>query len=106
MFPLAKIKLLPELELARHGHVAIRIGLMQIIEQAAALANHLEKPAAGAVIFNILLQMLSEMVDPLREQSNLNIGTAGIPVMHAKLFNCLVLLFHTVRFQNKRIRRI
>jgi hypothetical protein len=40
----------------------------------------------------------------LCEQSNLNVGTAGIAVMHPKRFNCFVLLFHTVRFQNQRIR--
>ena len=102
--PLAyKNQLLTELELAGYSHIAAVIGPMQIIKQTTALTYHLEQSAAGTVIFMVLLQMLSEMVDPLREQSNLNVGTAGITVMHSKRFNCFVLLFHTIRFQKIRI---
>jgi hypothetical protein len=99
-----EIYLLAELQFAGDSDVAVIVGLVEIIEQPTALADHLEQPAAGAVVFIVLLQVLSEMVDPLREQSNLNVGTAGIAVMHPKRFNRFVLLFHTVRFQNKRIR--
>jgi hypothetical protein len=68
---------------------------VEIIQQAAALAHHLEQSAAGTVILIVLLQMLSEVIDPLCEQSNLNIGTAGITVMHPKCLNCFVLRFLT-----------
>jgi hypothetical protein len=36
----------------------------------------------------------------------LNVGTARVALVHAKRFNCFVLLFDTVRFQNKIIRRV
>jgi hypothetical protein len=102
--PLTTKNLLTELQFTSHCNVAVVISFVQIIQQTAALADHLEQPAARAVVLIVLLQMLSEMIDPLGEQSNLNVGTTGISVMHPKLFNCFVLLFHTVRFQNKRIR--
>ena len=101
---LATLKLLTELQFLGDGDVAAGIGFVEIIQQAAAAADHLEQPAAGAVVLHVLLQMLSEVVDPLREQSNLNVGAPGIFLVHPKLFNCLVLNFHTVRIQNKRIR--
>ena len=99
MSPLATLKLLTEFEFTSDSDVALGICFVQIIEQTAALAYHLEKATARAVVFVVLLQMLSEVVDPLCEQSNLNIGTAGITVMHPKCLNCFVLRFHTVRFQ-------
>ena len=55
------------------------------------------------MVLVVLLQMLSEVIDPLGQQSNLNVGAPGIAVMHAERFNCFVLLFDTVRFQNNRI---
>ena len=102
--PLATKILLTEFQFARDCDVAVIVCPVQIIQQTPALTDHLKQPAPGAVVFNVLLQMLSEMIDPLRQQSNLNVGTAGIAVMHPKRFNCFVFLFHTVRFQNQRIR--
>lgn len=104
MFPWLIENLLAQLQLARDRHVPAVVGLVEVIQQASALADHLQQSTTGAVIFVVLLQVLSEMIDSLREQSNLNVGTAGVTVMHPKRFNCFVLLFHTVRFQNKRIR--
>ena len=101
---LATLKLLTELELLGDGDVAAGIGFVEIIQQTTAAADHLEQPAAGAVVLHVLLQMLSEVINPLCEQSNLNVGAPGIFLVHPKLFNCLVLNFHTVRIQNKRIR--
>jgi hypothetical protein len=101
MSALATLNLLTELQFASDRHVATVICLMQVIQQPAALADHLQQTPAGTMVFGVLLQMLSEVVDTLCEQSNLNVGTAGIAVMHLKRFNCFVLLFHTVRFQIK-----
>ena len=85
MSPLATLNyLLTQLQLLGHGDVTLGIGLIQIIQEATALAHHLEQSAAGTMILVVLLQVLSEVVDPLCEQSNLNIGTAGITVMHPK----------------------
>lgn len=98
------LKLFTELQLAGHCDVALGVGFIEIIEQTTTLANHLEQATAGAVVFVVFLQVLCEMVNSLGEQSNLNVRTAGITVMHPKLFNCFVLKFHTVRFQSKRIR--
>ena len=95
--------LLAELQFASDRHVAIVIRFVEIIEQTPALADHLQQSAAGTVILVVLLQMLSEVIDPLGQQSNLNVGAPGIAVMHAERFNCFVLLFDTVRFQNNRI---
>ena len=97
-------KLLTELELLGDGHVPVGIRFVEIIQQTAAAAYHLEQPAARAVVLHVLLQMLSEVINPLCEQSNLNVGAPCVLFVHLELFNCLVLNFHTVRIQNKRIR--
>jgi hypothetical protein len=46
MRPLATLKLLTELELASDGDVALGIGFVEVIEQAASLADHLEEATA------------------------------------------------------------
>src|SRR5690349_17962342 len=75
---LAILKLLAELQFLGHRDVAVGVGFVEIIQQTAATAYHLEQPAAGAVVFGVLLQMLSEVIDALGEQSNLNIGAPRV----------------------------
>ena len=96
-----RTKLLTELQFLGDRDVPVGVGFVEIIQQATAAADHLEQPAARAVILGVLLQMLSEVVNPLCEQSNLNIGAPGVLFVHPKLFNCFVLNFHTVRIQSK-----
>jgi hypothetical protein len=87
-------KLFAQLELFRDRLVTAQIGVLQVIKEAAALADHHEQSATGAVILLVALQMLGQMVDPLREQRDLHIGGTGVLRVRLKLFNRLYLRFH------------
>lgn len=68
---------------------------MKVIEQPPALANHHEQSPAGAVVFLELLQVIGEMIDPLREQRDLDIRRTGVPLVQFKIANRLYLRIHT-----------
>jgi hypothetical protein len=74
--------------------VASQIGMLQIVEQAAALADHDQQATARAVIFLVGLQMVGQMVDAMREQRDLHIRRTGVFGVQLKLFNRLCLGFH------------
>jgi hypothetical protein len=74
--------------------VTAQIGLLQVFEQTAALADHHEQPAARAVVLLVALQMFGEMVDALGQQRNLNIGRTRVLAVDLKLVNRLRLRFH------------
>lgn len=65
--------LLTELQSFRNCMIPRSIGIVKVIEQAAAFPHHHEQPTAGAVILFVLLKVLRQLIDPLREKRNLNI---------------------------------
>ena len=60
-------QLLAELELLGNALVTAHVGRVEIIQQATALTYHHQQPTAGAMVFLVLLQMLGQMIDPLRQ---------------------------------------
>ena len=58
--------LLAQAELADQRAVALEVVLLQVVQQAAALADEHEQPAARVVILLVLAQVLGEIVDALR----------------------------------------
>jgi len=89
----AKI-LVAQFQFLRDRLVAAEIRGLQIIQQAAALANHHQESAPRAVVLFVGLQMLGQMVDALRQQGNLHIGGTRVFVVRLKLFNRFRLCFH------------
>ena len=53
----------------------------QVVEQSASIVNHLEQAAAGRVILVVRLQVLSELVDATRQQSDLDRRAPGILIV-------------------------
>ena len=53
--------------------VALDVCTLQIIEQTAALRDHLEQAPPRVVILLMDFEMFGELVDPLAEQSYLNL---------------------------------
>lgn len=49
------------------------------------------------MIFNVLLQVLSELINPLRQQGDLHISGPCIPFVNAKFFDYFGLNFHNFR---------
>src|SRR2546422_6904878 len=70
--------LAPESEALDQRPVALDILLAQVLEQSAALADHLEQPAAGVVILFVGPEVLGQLFDALGQQGDLNFGRAGI----------------------------
>ena len=79
--------LLADAELADHGLIALGIVFLEVVEQAAALADQHEKSAARAVVFLVRLEVLRQLANPFAEQSDLNFRAAGIARMRAVLGN-------------------
>ena len=56
----------------------IMIFFGKVSQKFFAAADHVQKTAAGAVIFFVGAEMLSELIDALGENCNLNFGGSGI----------------------------
>ena len=46
--------LLSQVQLGKYGAVTLYIGFLEIVEQAAALTNHLQKAATGVMVFAVV----------------------------------------------------
>src|SRR4051794_21482713 len=77
MMPRAK-RLASDAELIDQCLVAPLIGALEIVEQLAALRDHLEKAAPRMVVFHMRLEVFGQGVDPLREDRNLHLGRACV----------------------------
>src|SRR5262245_590887 len=62
--------LLPEAKFLDDGAIALDLGGFQIVEQSAPLAHHLEESAARVMVSGVNLEMLGEVADLLREESD------------------------------------
>src|SRR5699024_10676212 len=65
--------------------VALHILLLQVSQQIAAAADHLEQAAAAVVIVGVLLQVLVQLVDVSGQQSDLDFGGAGVLLIEGDL---------------------
>jgi hypothetical protein len=70
-----------EFQLFGNRLVASEIGGVKIIQKAAALADHFQETAPGAVVLDVFLQMLREMVNPFREKGHLHISRPCVVLM-------------------------
>jgi hypothetical protein len=71
-------RLSAETELLEKFAVLGEVVLLQIIEELATTAGHLEKTAARMEILAVRAQVLGQMIDAGSEQSHLNFGRAGV----------------------------
>src|SRR5213592_1919265 len=65
-------------ELANQRAVALEVLLLQVVEQAPALADQHEQAAARMVVLLVVAQVLREVVDALGEQRDLDPGVARV----------------------------
>ena len=57
---------MPQFELFGDSLVPIDIDSLEVIQQPASLSDHHQQTAARAVVFLVCLEMLGQMVNPLR----------------------------------------
>ena len=58
-----------------------------VVEEPAALADHLQQPATPMVILLVRPEMLREIVDPLRQDRNLDTRAASVGAMRLVLLD-------------------
>jgi hypothetical protein len=85
--------LLAKPEPSNRRAVPLDVLVGQIRQKPAPLSHELEKTSPGVKVVLVLAEVISEPVDPLRKECNLNLGRTGIIRMCAKRRNdCLFLL--------------
>ena len=84
-----------QLELLGDGLVTVDVGVVEVIQQTAALTDHHQQSPPRTVVLLAVLQVFRQMVDALRQQSNLHIGRTGVLLVQLELFNRLCFGFHT-----------
>jgi hypothetical protein len=71
-------RLLADSELLNHSLVALGVILLEVVEQTTTSADHHEKAATRRMVLLVRLEMLGQLANALAEQSNLDLGTAGV----------------------------
>ena len=84
--------LLSDVELGYDSTVSLDIDLHQIVKQISSVADHFKKSATAVMVVVVLLKMLGERVDSAGQESDLNLGRAGVGLVDAVLLDDLGLL--------------
>ena len=71
-------KSLADVQLRDNGTITLDIFLGQVVEQAAALTNHLVHAKTAVVIVGVTLQVLGELKDALGKNGDLDFGRTGV----------------------------
>jgi hypothetical protein len=73
--------LLANAEFLDYVLVALGIVSLEVIEQAATLADHHQETAAGGVILLVCLEMIRQFADPFAEHRDLNFRAPRIAIV-------------------------
>src|SRR5690606_2059597 len=80
-------------EFFHDGPVPLDVGLLQVVQKTAPLADHLVHAPARVVILLVHPQMLGQLVDARRQDRDLHLGRAGVAFVLLKLGDNLRLGF-------------
>src|ERR1039458_6663319 len=94
-----------QLQFFGNGLVSGEVGGVKVVQKTAALADHFEEAAPGAVIFDVGLKVLGEVVNSFRQQGHLHISGPCVALMYLKSCNRLA-FFHShsvylIRFERE-----
>src|SRR6188472_3776183 len=98
-------RLAAESESSDDDAVARAVLLHQVGEKAAALADELEEAAARMVVLGEASKMSGQLLDPLRQERDLDFRGTGVTVLGGKPGDDLLLLFPRERHSFLRTRR-
>src|SRR5258708_2402357 len=71
-------RLIPQPEVLDDLTVAVDVRPLHVVQQTAAVPDHLQQPAAAMMVFLVSPEVLGEVVDPLGEQGDLDSRGAGV----------------------------
>ena len=83
----------PQPEALDHVVEALGALRLQVPEERAALADHHQETAARRVVVLVILEVLGELPDPLRQQGDLDLRRTGVPIARAIVLDQLRLGF-------------
>ena len=83
-----------QFQFLRDRLITVQVVVAQILQQTPALADHHQQTASRAVILSVVLQMLGQMIDPLREQRNLHVRRPRVAVVQLERLDGFRLRFH------------
>ena len=72
------LRLLADAESLDRRAIALGALLLEVVEQAAPLADELEQTAAAVMVLLVRLEMLGQLGDPTGEQRDLDLGRSGV----------------------------
>ena len=61
-------------KVADHLTVPFNVGRLEVLEEAAALTDHLQQPATTMMVLGVRLEVAREVIDTLGENSDLHAG--------------------------------
>ena len=70
-----------QLELLQDVLVARRIALVEVVEETAALAYHLQQTTARMLVFFVSLEVLGEQLNLFSKNPNLNFRRTGVSLV-------------------------
>jgi hypothetical protein len=70
-----------EAEALEELHIALVSGQLEVIKQLATTGNHLQKTTTCAVVFAVHIEVLGKFVNACRQDSDLDVGAAGVFVV-------------------------
>jgi hypothetical protein len=79
--PVCFEKLLAEIQLLQQLVVLGKVVTLQVIEELAAAARHLEEAAAAMEVLAVRAQVLGQVIDASGEQRDLDFGRTGILIV-------------------------
>ena len=81
----ARCVLAAEAQLLEQSLVARLLGALQVVQKRAAVVDHLDQTATGVVVLGVLLEMLGEALDALRENRDLHVRGARVLLVELEL---------------------
>ena len=72
------VGLFPQVKFFKKGAITFGFGPVEVVEQSAATAHHGKKTTAGGEIFDRILKVGGKMVNPFREEGDLDIGRTRV----------------------------
>jgi hypothetical protein len=78
-------RLLTDAKSLNNGLITLRIVILQVIEQAATLADHHKKASTGSVVLFVRSEVVGKLDDPLAKHSDLDLRATGVSGVGAVL---------------------
>jgi hypothetical protein len=98
------VRLVAEAKIADDLPVPGDIVTLQVLQQSTSLSDHFQETPTTVMILGVRTEMVCEIVDPVREQRDLNSRGSGVLVVLSVLFDrrCL---FKSHDVYSPRVRR-